>query len=219
MIIKKYCDRVHHKLVEKTNPILGPIRRKIYNINPDFTIISNNCWAGSVYRWYNLPYLTPTAGLYFYPQDYNKFLSNLKYYLSLPPEQMPLSESKYKDIQIRKGQENIPIGKIGDDVEIIFLHYPTFDEAKEKWMRRAARVNWDNLIIKHSEMNGCTVDDIKEFDRLDYERKFIFTTRDYGVDSQIIFREYYLQDQVKDDTTLFNKYISIKNLVSGKPFK
>lgn len=217
MKIKDYCNKFQHILVEKTNPYLGALRRQIWKIAPDFTIISNNCWAGSVYRWFNLPYQTPTAGLYFYPKDYNKFLANLKYYLSLPPEKISLSESNYKNILIKKGQEKVPIGRI-DDVEIIFLHYPTFEEAAEKWIRRAARVNWDNLIIKNAEMNGCTGDDVRAFDKLEYERKFIFTTRDYGISSQIVFKEYYLQEQVKDDTTLFNKYINIRNLVTGKPF-
>ena len=35
-----------------------------------FTIISNNCWAGLVYQHFGLPYNTPTAGLFFFAQDY-----------------------------------------------------------------------------------------------------------------------------------------------------
>lgn len=144
-------------------------------------------------------------------------MSNLTHYLSLPPEEIPLSESKYKDSLIKKGQTKVPIGII-DDVEIVFLHYPTFEEAKEKWTRRASRINWNNLIVKDSEMNDCTEKDIIDFDKLPFDRKFIFTTRDYKIDSQIIFKEYYMQESVKNDTTLFNKYLNIKNLVKGKPF-
>ena len=47
----------------------------------DFTIISNNCWAGRVYQYLDMPYLTPTAGLYFFAPDYIKFVSDLKKYL------------------------------------------------------------------------------------------------------------------------------------------
>ena len=216
--MKNAYDRFYHKIVEKTNPYLGEFRRKIGKVNSDFTIISNNCWAGSVYRYYNLPYLTPTAGLYFYADDYIRFLSDLEYYLALPPERIPISESKYETIMIKKGQTSVPIGKI-DDVEIMFLHYPTFEEAKDKWMRRAARVNWDNLIVKDAEMNGCTSDNIIEFDKLPFDKKFIFTTRDYGIKSQVLFKDYLGEAQVKDDTTRFNKYIDLKNLINGKPFK
>ena len=218
MLVYNSLYRIEHYLVEKTNPVLGPVRRRLGKISPSFTIISNNCWAGNVYRWYNLPYLTPTVGLYFFPKDYNLLLSNLTYYCSLSPEFIPISESKYKEILINKGQRNVPIGRI-DDVEIIFLHYSSFNEAKEKWQRRASRINWDNLILKNSEMNGCTLDDILDFDKLAYDKKFIFTTRDYGIDSQVIFGDYYLHDQIRDDTTLFNKYVCINDLLNNKPFK
>jgi uncharacterized protein (DUF1919 family) len=218
MSLRNNYNRVLHKLVEDTNPLLGIFRRKWGNINPDFTIISNNCWAGSVYRWYHLPYLTPTAGLYFYADEYMRFLSNINYYLSLNPEPISLKESRHKESLIYKGQINVPLGRI-DDVEIVFLHYPTFEVAREKWLRRTARINWENLIIKNSEMNGCTESNVREFDRLPFERKFIFTTRNYDVDSQVIFREYLGSEQVKDDTMLFNKYIDVTNLIKGKPFK
>lgn len=85
-------------------------------------------------------------------------------------------------------------------------------------MRRAARINWDNLIVKNSEMNYCTIKIIKEFDKLTFDRKFIFTTRDYFIKSQIIFKEYLGYNQVMDDTTSFPHYVNIKNLVSEKPF-
>ena len=217
-MIKEFHDKVLHKIVEKTNPYLGGIRRKIWSIDTDFTIISNNCWAGSVYRYFHLPYLTPTAGLYFYANDYIRFLSNIKYYLSLVPENIPLSESTHKQLMIKKGQGDVPIGRI-DDVEIIFLHYPTFEEAKDKWMRRAARVNWENLIVKNAEMNGCTRQNVIAFDKLPYNKKFIFTTQDYGIKSQVIFKDYIGEDEVKDDTTRFNKYVQLNNLIKGLPFK
>lgn len=218
MKIKELNDKIHHKLVEKTNPYLGGIRRRAWSIDDDFTIISNNCWAGSVYRYLNLPYLSPTCGLYFWAEDYIRFLQNIKYYFSLTLEQIPTSESKHYDRMVELGQSKIPVGKL-DDVEIVFLHYPTFQEAKEKWTRRASRINWDNLIVKDAQMNGCTEDMVLAFDKLPFDRKFIFTTRDYGIESQIIFKEFLGCEQVLDDTTLFNKYVNVRNLVTGKPFK
>ncbi len=218
MSIKVFYDRVQHKLVENTNPFLGGIRRKWGGVNKEFTIISNNCWAGSVYRYFNMPYLSPTAGLYFYEEEYIKFLNNLEGYCGMELEEISLDDSKYKESLISKGQINVPIGKISN-IEIVFLHYPNFKEAKEKWVRRCKRINWDNLIVKNAEMNLCTREHILEFDRMPFNTKFIFTTKDYGIESQIIFGEYKNKDQVKDDTTLFNKYVNVTNLVTGKPFK
>ena len=64
---------VERKLREYTNPWFALARRKKLN-RADFTVISNNCWAGSVYRYFGLPYLSPTAGLYFFASDYIKFV-------------------------------------------------------------------------------------------------------------------------------------------------
>lgn len=214
----KTYDKIIHKIVEKTNPYLGGLRRQLGGVNFEFTVISNNCWAGSIYRWFNLPYMTPTAGLYFFAEDYLTFLRNLKNLCSTEVKEVRLEDSKHRDMLIAKGQQHVPIGKIGE-AEIIFLHYPTFAEAKEKWERRCSRICWDRLIVKNSEMNGCTPGMIKEFDSLPFETKFIFTTRDYGIESQVIFKEYLGKEQIKDDTTLFNKYIDLNSLITGKPFK
>ena len=39
------------------------LRKKVKNKN--FTIISNNCWAGGVYEDLRMEYNTPTVGLFF----------------------------------------------------------------------------------------------------------------------------------------------------------
>lgn len=70
---------------------------------------------------------------------------------------------------------SVPVGVI-DDIEVIFLHYPTSEEAREKWIRRSARVNWDNLFIKFSQMNGCSQDMLQQFDDLPFANKICFTT-------------------------------------------
>lgn len=162
--------------------------------------------------------MTPTAGLYFFAEDYIEFLKDLKANCSREVVKIKLEQSRHKEQLIAKGQQHVPIGKIGD-IEIIFLHYPTFEEAKEKWERRCSRINWDRLIVKNAEMNGCSPEIVKEFDKLPFNTKFIFTTRDYGAQSQVIFKEYLNKEQVKDDTTLFNKYVNLTKLVKGLPFK
>lgn len=47
-------------------------------LGKDFTIISNNCWGGMIYESYNLPKNSPTVGLFFFAEDYIRFLKDLK---------------------------------------------------------------------------------------------------------------------------------------------
>ena len=140
------------------------------------TIISNNCWAGKVYQYYKLPYSSPTVGLYFYADDYIRFLKNLKYYISLDLQFISVDESKHcKDLYGRK-QNHVPLAKL-DDIEIVFLHYKTKEEAEEKWNRRKQRINWDNLYIKFSQMNYCTEEHLIEFCQLPFHNKILLSKR------------------------------------------
>lgn len=106
--------RVHFR--EKVlNPLLGELRRKKL-INRDFAIISNNCWGGHVYRYFNMEYESPTVGMYFYAEEYIKFLSNLKYYMGCELKIISAFQSKYyKELQ-RRGEVTRLIGLL-DDVE------------------------------------------------------------------------------------------------------
>ena len=103
----------------------------------DFTIISDDCWAGTLYQDLKIPYKTPFIGLYIAPKDYIKLIENLTYYLSMPLE----------FIDAEKCQQNFPVGCLGD-IKIYFMHYFCQEEVVAKWNRRLERVNWDNLFIK-----------------------------------------------------------------------
>lgn len=70
-VIHKFDD-----LIIKKVKWLSKVRRSKIK-NKDFTIISNNCWGGYVYRYYGLEYNSPTIGGYFFSEDYIKFLKNL----------------------------------------------------------------------------------------------------------------------------------------------
>ncbi len=138
----------------------------------DFTIISNNCWAGRTYQYLDMPYLSPTVGLYFFASDYIKFISDLKHYLNTPLNFIKPEESKYfEELKIRN-QLDKPIG-ILDDVEIVFLHYKSKEEAFEKWNRRKERVNFENVILKFSWMNLCDEKHMETFDALPFKNKIL----------------------------------------------
>lgn len=149
-------------------------RKRIKNRN--FTIISNNCWAGKTYQYLGMPYMSPTVGLYFFAKDYLRFVSNLHYYLSLDLKFISAEESRYEEILKERNHINVPIGVL-DDVEIVFLHYHSVEEAKEKWNRRKQRVNYDNIFLKFSKMNLCTEEEMEQFDQLKFSNKFMLNNR------------------------------------------
>lgn len=165
-----------------------------------------------------MPYQSPTIGLFIFASDYVKFCSNLREYLSQDLQFIDIEESQYKDILRERNNDKVPIARLGD-IEIIFLHYHSIKEARDKWTRRVERINWDNLYFKMSEQNLCSIRDMKAFDSLPYENKFIFVSKDYGLESQIIFKDYLGQDEVPNDTTHFRRFINLKKFLTHKPFK
>lgn len=192
--------------------ILSPIRRKKLK-RKDFCIISNNCWAGDVYRLFNLPYGSPTAGLYFFADEYIKFLSNLKHYLTLPIEQITFDQSKYQKELIDNNHEKVLLARV-DDVEIVMLHYHNWQEAKDKWERRAKRVNYDSLLIKFSRQNGCTDEHVERFAQLNYKNKIFFDNKQNSYPFGVYIRGYEKYDQIPDDISKYRKYVNIYKYVN-----
>ena len=170
-----------------------------------------------MYQHFGLPYNTPTAGLFFFAQDYIKFVYNIKEYLAMPLQFILLEESRYCETLKQYGGECVkcPIAICGD-IEIIFMHYQSPEEAEEKWRRRAARINWDNIIYKFSEMNGCTEEDLKAFDALPAAKKVLFTHKDYGLKNQVIYTEFNKTGYIPNDTDNFRRYIDLYDLISGR---
>lgn len=212
--IEKLNDRCRVKVRETfLNPIFGVWRMKKLK-NPRFTIISNNCWAGHVYRYFNLPYCTPTVGLYFFTNEYIRFLSNLKEYLGMDLKFIPAASSKYYEELKNRNEINRPIGLLGD-VEIVFLHYKSEKEALLKWNRRCERINWDHLVVKMTEQNLCQLDSLRQFNNLPFEKKIVFTSNDYGLKSQVVFGDYFGKGEVLNDTLHFRKYVNLVKLING----
>lgn len=185
-------------------------------LNKNFSIISNNCWGGHVYRRYGLPYLSPTIGLYFFTEEYIKLLLNLKTNLNSSLRFINWQESKYRDIISEKNQRSVPIGLLNEKIEIMFLHYANQKEAYEKWMRRCERVNYDNLIIKISQMNLCSLEHLKEFEQLDYKKKIAFVIPEYKdiISCAVPVKKYSNSERVLDDTTYYEQHIKLSDFIN-----
>ena len=100
-------DKLASVYEEVSNRTFADIRRNKLN-NTDFSIISNNCWGGHVYRRYGLLYSSPTIGMYFYSEEYIKLLRNLDRNLFLPFSVVNANESKYYQDFLRPHHMNYP---------------------------------------------------------------------------------------------------------------
>ncbi len=155
----------------------------------NLTIISNNCWGGTVYEAHNLQKQSPTVGMFFTADDYIKFLKHFKEYLNAPLTFIPPSESRWKDMKEVSGDSRFgsyPVGVLkiagggySESIEIFFLHYHSEEEARDKWERRCKRINWDRMLVKFNDQNGCTEELIKEFDELPFKNKICFTVKEH----------------------------------------
>lgn len=220
--IKRKLNKICKKIVGKINSFTYETKRffvKRSIKNRDFSIISNNCWAGRVYQYLDMPYLSPTAGLYFFAPDYIKFVSDLHHYLDTPLRFISPEESKYYEEIKRRNQTDKPIGVL-DDVEIVFLHYKSPEEAEEKWNRRKQRVNFNNIILKFSRMDLCTDNEIKQFDSLAFKNKFVLNNRlPLKYKSEIYWNEPYCESGIRRDTEPFPGNLKIEKLLSVIPQK
>lgn len=149
--------------------ILRKIRVKLFYSKPrntNYSILCNNCVGGMLSHDYGERFMSPTVNLFIYPKDYILLLKKLA----------DLRNRKIVDIT---GSNNYPIGLLDEIIKIHFMHYPSFKEAKEKWVERYNRINYANLYVILIERDGCTIDDLLEFDNLPYKNKIAITHKDY----------------------------------------
>jgi len=128
------------------------------------SIISNNCWGGSIYHTLGMECLSPFKNLFLDDEDYLRLLKNLRYYLSCE-----LRFNKY-GIDIHSKAE-YPVMCL-DDVLVHCNHAKTDEDASADWKRRVRKMNWDNIFI---EMYTQDKNVAREFSRLDeYRQKVCF---------------------------------------------
>ena len=132
-------------------------RHKLKNEN--FTIISNNCIAGVLYKDLNKKFNSPTINLYFSHNDYIKYCQNLNYYIN-------------KELEEQKSNYLYPVGKLGD-ISVHFMHYDSFKEAKENWDKRCKRINMKNIFFIMVERENCTSRNIEDFLNIPYPKIFL----------------------------------------------
>lgn len=145
----------------------------------DFTIISNNCWGGTIYETYGLPKQSPTVGMFIMPDDYLKLISNLQHYIAAPLLFIQPEKSKWApELRNKPNWGSYLIGRI-NDVELHMLHYHDEITARQKWESRVKRINHNRLIFKFNDQNGATEAHFKAFDALNLDHKILFSVREF----------------------------------------
>lgn len=118
------------------------------------SIISNNCWGGTIYNTLGMECLSPFKNLFLKDDSYLRMLGNLDHYLSCNPEFGGWATD------IHKGN-TYPILKL-DDVLIHCNHDSEFETALRNWNRRLKRLNRENLFIEmYTENEKCAQDFIR----------------------------------------------------------
>lgn len=157
MIKKEYLKRKIRKILRYS--INKENRKKLLNSN--FTLISSNCIGGVISHELGLEFLSPTINMFFSASDYIKFCQNIRHYLNVP---LKLIE----DMSV-----SYPVVKC-DDIILHCVHYQNLEEVQQKWQVRGSRINWDNLFFCMIERDGCTEEDIIQFNKLPYKNKVVF---------------------------------------------
>lgn len=117
--LKNSKVKLVHKVIQKKAP-------------QNVTIIAQDCIGGALYQFMGKEYLSPTVGLWISTPEYMKFIEIAD----------RLSEF---DLVFEKSTEfDYPIGYI-NGIKIGFQHFKNEQEAREKWVRRCAKIKVDDI--------------------------------------------------------------------------
>lgn len=152
---------LHYKILEIPNLIFAEyVKLKKSKIS----IISNNCWGGTVYNTLGMECLSPFKNLFLEDDSYLRMLSNLEYYLRCEPEEGGFA----KDIHNGK---KYPILKF-DDVLVHCNHDDIFETAMNNWKRRVKKINRNNLFIEMYTDNRLSAERFCQLNK--YSNKICF---------------------------------------------
>jgi len=184
-----------------------------------FSIIGNNCFAGGIYHKFGLQYATPTIWTYIFPDDYLRFLENLDWYLNQHLRFTAETDHEMAHSHFVKIRRRYPIGVLGGDIEIHFMHYRTEAEAHDKWQRRLKRFNRENLFVLFSDGEEYREEHLARFEKLPYKHKIFFSSKPQPHSSCTVFiPDYYGKVHVYDSTCnrRYEKYLDLVKWLNGE---
>lgn len=160
MIIRK-CKNQIHKLVRR---LAFRKARKQFQ-NRSLSVFASNCVGCLMLHDLGVAFNSPFVNLFLDAKDFIKYLHEPQKYNAMTWKELS-TDCPY------------PVGMLGD-LTFHFVHYPSFDQAVSAFERRVKRISYDNLYVIFSERDGCTYEDLQEFDALPYKNKVVFTHLPY----------------------------------------
>lgn len=152
--------------------------------NTTFSLIASNCNGGFILHDLGLRFNSPFVNMWIKPKDFIKILSGFRKYMDAP-----LTFVKEEGI-------DYPVGVL-IDAKIYFMHYENEQEAESKWEERKQRIKYDNLFILFNDRDGCTYEDLMEFDKIPFEHKVAFTNKPYPeIKSAVYIKGFEDKDEV-----------------------
>ncbi len=153
--------------------------------NSGFTIIANNCVGGIIYHDLGLKFLSPTINLFFSASDFLTYVENLK----------DFQDAELTDVT---GDNSYPIGRLttksGIGINIDFMHYKSFEQAKSKWFERAGRINYDNVYVIFESASRLSDDLLKRYSNLNYKKILITCKENHKCQNDVCFLDLYDED-------------------------
>ncbi|QGM80863.1 DUF1919 domain-containing protein [Otariodibacter oris] len=157
---KQVTDKINSYLRQGLNT---QNRKRLKAQNP--TLLSSNCIGGFVLHDLNQKFNSPFINLYLTAKDFIQYLKHIEYY-------------QHQSLQFITTEKRYPVAKL-NDLTIHFMHYHSEQEAKQKWEIRTKRMNLENLFVVMTDRDGCTYQDLIEFDNLPFNHKIVFTHQHY----------------------------------------
>ena len=134
-------------------------RRYIAVKNRRISVLSNDCFGGYLSNALGLMHRSPFKNMYLKDRHYLACLRNLRHYCT---EETPVF-SRWQDGNSKGDCPRYPVLDLGD-LEIYCNHDSDPDEAIEKWLRRRALLNYEDLFV---EIRTTRRDTEEEFNELE----------------------------------------------------
>lgn len=138
------------------------------------TIISNNCSGGAILHELGMEFKTPTINLQILPEEYPKYCQNFRKYMEEDLKEYKDISEEHKTYLYKMfgGVPDMPFGIISD-VMVCFQHYGTFEEAKQKWDERKAKIDYDHIGFIFHARGPEYRNEAEEFMKLDIPNKLV----------------------------------------------
>ena len=182
-------------MINRIRRTLAILLRRLHLKNRTFSIISNTCIGGVITNAVGEQFRSPTVNLVIYEEEFLTFCENLRSYAACPLEAADeaLSEKMGYPVGIlRGGEAGLP------DITVYFVHYKDFAEARTAWVKRFARVNYEDLFFLMDRGMDARPEILDRFHALPYPHKVFFTHREDPVRWPDTFRlSYYTEDDFR----------------------